>query len=342
MKYLITIIGHYSTSLDGQTIKTKIITDELINRYGRDRVNIFNTVGGLKAFFRAFFAIPSFLKNSKNVCMLPAHNALRVLTPLISFWNRRYKRTLHYCVIGGWLPDFIKNRKLLADELRRFDYIYVETASMKTLLEEQGLGNVVVMPNCKKLKILKPEELVYHEAEPHKLCTFSRVSKEKGIMDAIAAVKTLNKENERYVLDIYGQIDKRQQNWFSTIEHEFPPYIRYKGVVPFEKTTEVLKDYHCLLFPTYYVGEGFPGTLIDAFAAGLPIIASDWRYNSEIVEDGKTGYIFETNNIEMLSQKIEYLMIDKDRIKTIKYNCIEKAKDYLPENAVEILFSRLD
>ena len=50
-----------------------------------------------------------------------------------------------------------------------------------------------------------------------------------------------------------------------------------------------------MIFPTYYVGEGFPGTIIDAFSSGIPDIATDWRYNSEIVQNGKTGYIYKLN-----------------------------------------------
>lgn len=68
-------------------------------------------------------------------------------------------------------------------------------------------------------------------------------------------------------------------------------------MVPFNQSTEVLKNYDALLFPTYYEGEGFAGTIIDAFAAGLPVIASDWKYNSEIIKQGITGVITKTHSI---------------------------------------------
>ena len=36
-----------------------------------------------------------------------------------------------------------------------------------------------------------------------------------------------------YELDIYGQVDSEQIEWFESLERTFPEYIRYKGLVPF-------------------------------------------------------------------------------------------------------------
>jgi glycosyltransferase involved in cell wall biosynthesis len=56
--------------------------------------------------------------------------------------------------------------------------------------------------------------------------------------------------------------------------------------------TKVLRDYFALLFPIYYIGEGFAGTAIDAFSAGVPVIASDWKYNSEVIKEGINVHCF--------------------------------------------------
>ena len=86
---------------------------------------------------------------------------------------------------------FKKKRKKLTKALMSFDGIYVETNTMRKALEIQGFNNVYVMPNFKDLNILKESELVYHHTEPYRLCTFSRVMKEKGIEDAKALGKYL-------------------------------------------------------------------------------------------------------------------------------------------------------
>ncbi len=110
--------------------------------------------------------------------------------------------------------------------------------------------------------------------------------KEKGIEDAVNAVENVNQKYGRTVfsLDIYGQIDDGYREKFEALQKQFPPYINYSGLISFDKSVETPKDYFALLFPTYYNGEGFAGTLIDAMAAGTPVIASDWKCNGEVVK----------------------------------------------------------
>lgn len=99
--------------------------------------------------------------------------------------------------------------------------------------------------------------------------------KEKGIEDAINAVKTVNKEAGRivYTLDIYGQVDSRQTQWFENLKNTFPDYIKYRGLIDYDKSVDVLKNYCVLLFPTHFYTEGIPGTILDAYAAGIPVIS---------------------------------------------------------------------
>ena len=90
----------------------------------------------------------SALKHGDNVLIFPAHNGIRVYAPLLSLFRRFFKnKRLHYVVIGGWLPEFLLKRKLLAKILKRFDGIYAETNTMKNALEGQVFHNVFVMPN---------------------------------------------------------------------------------------------------------------------------------------------------------------------------------------------------
>ena len=329
------ICGHYGGNnnfLDGQTVKTKIITKELEKEFGDDEVKKVDTFGGKRRLVPILLNLISLVVSCKNIIILPAHNSLRIFAPLLAFMNNFYHRKLHYVVIGGWLPEFVAIRKYLQRALMSFDSIYVETNVMKIKLVDMGFHNVIVMPNCKKLNILEPEELVYAKEEPYKLCTFSRVMKEKGIEDAVDAVIAVNKEMGRivYTLDIYGQIGSNQVEWFKNLEERFPTYIKYKGLVDFDETTHVLKDYFMLLFPTYYDGEGFAGTLIDAMAAGVPVIASNWRYNSEIIKEGKIGFIINKN----LKNELVKVLSTTNMVNDMKISCLVEAEKYLPEKAI--------
>lgn len=344
---MVSVIGHFGNGknlLNGQTVKTKIVTDELYKQLGSDEVLKLDTAGGKGTLLKAPFQCLKALKTAKNVIIFPAHNGLRVYAPLLSFFRKFFKnRKLHYVVIGGWLPEFLQKRKRLAKQLKRFDGIYVETNTMKRALEEQGFTNIFVMPNCKDLKILKPEEFVYPTGEPYKLCTFSRVMKEKGIEDAVNAVKVINEEVGRtvYTLDIYGQVDSSQTQWFENLQTTFPNYIEYKGVVDYDKSVEVLKNYFALLFPTYYNGEGFAGTLLDAFSAGVPVIASDWKYNAEIVNDN-VGFIYSIGDKQAFLKLLKSIAENPAILLDKKTQCLTEAERYKPENVVRILIERME
>lgn len=338
----ICVCGHFAFGkmlLNGQTIKTKIVTDELVRVFGEEQVKKLDTHGGMRALIKLPFQLLVAMFTCRNIVILPAYNGLRILTPLLSLYHHIFKRKLHYVVIGGWLANFIGNKKTLIKQLKRFHNIYVETSTMKMALEKLDFNNVVVMPNCKELHIPDEFEPDFLEHEPYKLCTFSRVMKEKGLEDAISAVKAVNEVKGRtvYELDIYGPVDSEQIEWFHTIQKAFPEYVRYCGEVPFDESVVVLKNYFALLFPTKFYTEGIPGTIIDAYAAGVPVIASRWESFCDLIDDGVTGIGYDFGDVTHLEQTLLYIAEHSDAVYNMKRACIKKAKQFTPEAAMQPL-----
>ncbi len=340
-------IGNYANGqmlADGQIVKTQIVTEELRRQLGDDEVQSFDTCGGKKTIFRAPYQAIMALKKAKNVVIFPAHNGVRVYAPMLVFLRKFYKgRKLHYVVIGGWLPKFLTNRKRLATALKKFDGIYVETNTMKNALEAQGFSNMFIMPNCKNLTVLSEQDFVYPEGIPYRLCTFSRVLKEKGIGTAVDAVKVVNEQlgYVAFTLDIYGSVDPTQVEWFEKLKESFPPYVRYCGCADADKSVEVLRDYFALLFPTHYYTEGIPGTIIDAYAAGIPVISTKWENYADIVNEGKTGVGYEFDNRKQLETVLINVAHNPKNLMTMKINCVKKATDYISKEAVEILTNKM-
>lgn len=167
--------------------------------------------------------------------------------------------------------------------------------------------------------------------------------KEKGIEDAINAVENINRKQGRtaFTLDIYGQIDEDYKEKFAELQKDFPSYIHYGGLIPYDKSVETLRNYFALLFPTYYHGEGFAGTLIDAMAAATPVIASDWKCNGEVVVPGKTGVLIKNCNAQKIEEELDQIAENPDRWNTMKVSTLEEAHRYEPEVAIKPLMDRL-
>lgn len=343
----VTVLGHFGEGrnlLNGQTVKTKIVTEELQDQLGQDQVLKLDTHGGWKTLVKAPFQVFQALKKSSHVLIFPAHNGLRVYAPLLSFQKRFFKnRKIHYVVIGGWLPKFLIKRKNLAKILKNFDGIYVETNTMKEELERQGFHNVIVVPNCKKLTVLSEETLVYPSGAPYKLCTFSRVMKEKGIETAVNVIKKVNDTlgYMAYSLDIYGQVDTAQTEWFDNLKKQFPDGVQYCGCVNANQSVETLQPYFALLFPTHFYTEGIPGTIIDAYAAGIPVISAKWESYSDIIDEGKTGIGYDFDNFEQFEQILLAAANNPRMLLDLKINCVRQATDFIPQTALQQLLTRV-
>ena len=333
--------GDENVTSSGQIIKTRILSDELIRRLGKDEVFIVNSKGGIREISRLLLQSFKMFKNCENIVMLPAQNGLCIFTPLYLFYNLFFHRKIEYVVIGGWLAGFIDERKWLCKMLKKFDAIFVETKTLKQSLEKRGLQNIILMPNCKKLNILESSQLIYQYEEPYKLCTFSRVMQEKGIEDAIEAVKSVNEYYGRNVfsLDIYGKVDSKQIEWFEDLSSKFTDEIRYCGNVLFSQSVEVIREYHALLFPTRFYTEGIPGTIIDAYASGVPVIASEWESFYDIVDSGYTGLGYSFKKKDELKEILIEISKEPEIIYRMKENCVKKAQEYIPENVVEVLIN---
>lgn len=342
-----TVIGHFGFGLnyyDGQTVKTKNITSELCHVFGDNSIDTIDTHGGLKALLKAPMHIWKSMRNSQNLIILPAHRGILVYSFLISVIKPLLKKCkIHYVVVGGWLPSVLEKNKLLKKQLQKFDGIYVETATMEKELISLGLTNSVVMPNFKDIKPIDVSEIVFSTMIPYKLCIFSRVMREKGIEDAINVIHRINEKEKRkvYILDIYGPIDPQQKEWFNNLQRNFPEYICYKGIVPSSESVDTVRQYDALLFPTHFFTEGIPGTIIDAYVSGVPVICSKWESFSDIVDEGKTGKGYEFANEDSLYELMSNYEMLMGQMNEVRENCLIKSKDYLPEKCIKELLKKM-
>ena len=68
------------------------------------------------------------------------------------------------------------------------------------------------------------------------------------------------------------------------------------------------------------LNEGTPVSLIEAMAAGRPIVATNVGGVKDIVEDGKSGYLVESGNVEEFTKKLLELIKDPEKRRTFGQN----------------------
>lgn len=345
--YKIGIWGQYGDGgkiADGQAVRTTIITRELQMRYGRESVGVVNTNGWRNHPIKFLWDSFMLVAKSKKVAIAPADNGYKVFVPLLLFFNLFFRRDLLHIVIGGFLPALLKEKPKYLKMENKFAAVFVQTDNILKDLRALGVKNLYISSNPKRLNTRKPSDLKVWEEKEIKVCVFSRLNKEKGIEEAIEAVKEVNKRLGGIFMriDLYGLIQPGFEEWLEDLLSRNKNIAEYKGIIDFDKTVESLKQYFVLLFPTYYYGEGFPGNVVDAYNTGLPIIATDWLYNKDVIKDGRNGILVPTHSVPALADAIMKLYNDRQLHYQMAQNCLEDSKPYNPDEVLKDFYSIID
>ena len=132
-------------------------------------------------------------------------------------------------------------------------------------------------------------------------------------------------------LDVFGPVEPSYETEFRRLLNEAPE-ARYAGCVAAEHSVRAICDYDALLFPTEWIGEGMPGTIIDAMSASLPVVASRWTYYGEMLQDGVTGLGYDFDRPEQLRPTIEeFLALPAERVEAMRRASFTRSRQYAPE-----------
>lgn len=86
------------------------------------------------------------------------------------------------------------------------------------------------------------------------------------------------------------------------------------------------------------VAESFGMVVIEAYAKGIPVLASDSGALPEIVKDGKTGWIFKSGDWYDLRHRLEFIIANQQTVKELSVNCLKEAERYAMTNYLKELF----
>jgi glycosyltransferase involved in cell wall biosynthesis len=94
--------------------------------------------------------------------------------------------------------------------------------------------------------------------------------------------------------------------------------IHFQGALNNEQLLEKLRQAHVLVVPSSY--EGFGIVYLEGMAFGLPAIGTTAGAAGEIIEDGKTGYLIQTNDSSTLAIRISELASNRSLLAELSLN----------------------
>lgn len=141
-------------------------------------------------------------------------------------------------------------------------------------------------------------------AATYRAVTVARLAPIKDIATMVRAARLLADRHPAFRLDIVGDGESRPELEALTRQ------LNLQDVVTFHGATTNPRPHlsQAALFLQSSVSEGISLTLLEAMAAGLPIVATDVGGNHEVVERGKTGELVPAQNPTALAAAAERLL----------------------------------
>jgi glycosyltransferase involved in cell wall biosynthesis len=172
---------------------------------------------------------------------------------------------------------------------------------------------VVVVPNGLDLEPI---------GEPHRqvqdvpvVLYFSQLSPEKGFWTALHVAAAARQQGVRARFEFAGQWrspadEPRARRW--VVDHGLESAVCIHGPVSEQRKSELLRAADVFLFPTRLRHEGQPLVILEAMAAGLPVISTDIGCIADTVLHGVTGFLVQPDDTGAMLETVELLLRDTE------------------------------
>ncbi|HEX3048162.1 MAG TPA: glycosyltransferase [Bacillota bacterium] len=146
--------------------------------------------------------------------------------------------------------------------------------------------------NPNQLRIINISRLRHHDKGQDVLIKALKVCKEKGIKftcNMVGGAYSYDAQSPLYLKKLVDELDLNDEAHFLGHRNDIP---------------ELLGQHDLFILPSRV--EGFGLVILEAMAAGVPVIASNIDGPKELIEPGQNGLLFENENFEDLAEKIIY------------------------------------
>lgn len=159
-----------------------------------------------------------------------------------------------------------------------------------------------------------------------------RLSKEKGVLEFVQAIKLLSGQDTIHFL-IIGDGPAREQISHQLAKEQEAGKVKLLAWLPPHKVAIWLNEAKLLLIPSYT--EGLPTILLETMSCGTPVLATPVGSIPQLIKDEKTGFILEDNSPESIARGI-IRALNHAKLEQIARNALQIIKEeYTYEAAVE-------
>ena len=207
-------------------------------------------------------------------------------------------------------------------------FIAVSQESAKQLRDITQSQNISVITNAIDTSVFNGDKKSLTD-EPRgdavRLLFVGAVGKLKGEKDLIKALALLRDNKPNLKISFLGYGAENLKDYCERFE--IGNLVEYLGAVPMNERIEFFRRSDIFVLPTY--AEAMPMSVIEAMAAGLPVISTRVGGIPELIEDGVDGILFAPGDVGALAEKISFLLNNKDTRIRIGKKAKQKAREQM-------------
>lgn len=249
--------------------------------------------------FRNFIKI---VRNKKASVVL----SYLTLANIISGLSKLFIKEL--CSIGGIRTEKLPFYKFFFEKLAH-NYLNDATVfnnySARDKFERRGFKSEKIFVIHNTIKVYPPETNESKNGETV-IVSVSRFVKPKDFTTALYSIKqvveTDGKRSLKYRIVGYGPLEERIRSLVSLLDLKDNVEILLKP----SNIPEILKNSDIYLSTSLF--EGLSNSIMEAMSAGLPVIGTDVGDNRYLIEDGYNGFIVPCMDVEIITERIRYLI----------------------------------
>lgn len=329
------VVGTLPPPVCGTTVSLALLIESLRNRHDVE-LRIVNTsrirghgVTGVFRFLAVAWQLAKTFRSSDVVSLHLNPYAVAILGPLALAYRACFATPVMLRLFGG--QDFTEiggiSGRLFLRVAKRVDLYLCQTRGLMESARANGITQVGWYPTNRPLPDAPAE--VRDRRICRKFVVIGWVNRAKGIPEILHAAERFD---DSIRVDVYGPFAEG----LSERDFELSKRTRYCGMIAPGHAVDVLRRYDALLFPTHWIGEGYPGVVIEAYHAGIPVITTCWRSIPEIV-DASSGILIEPRDVDALHAAMKMVIEDDQLYRQLAAGAARKSVEFSTEKWTEQL-----
>lgn len=173
--------------------------------------------------------------------------------------------------------------------------------------------SIFVVPNGRDFEFGPPTESSRADATV-RILYLGNLFETKGVLDVARAIPQVRAAGCQVEFVFAGSCNNAvvQESLEACQREQGQDVVKLPGSVVGQAKLDLLLGSDILVFPTYFPFEGHPWVIVEAMAAGLPIVSTDHAAIRESVDDGINGYLVEKRAPGDIADKVIALCRDRD------------------------------